>query len=194
MRRNVDEHNALYKRAVDLLRFTTTMVPMVPPAQLSWFQRRRVRQGIQVMQRVLQINPENWSALWVLGKADQAAGESEHALDAFSKSHLINPENPDVAREASISAMECSRHDVALQFAERALSLNEGDPGLRANLALVYLFSQKPDIAKVHIEHAYAKDPNDQITCDVRQLIDEVITGKRSCPRRSRDVTHFVRT
>jgi Tfp pilus assembly protein PilF len=188
MNHAVDRHNALYQRAVKLLRFTTTMVPMVPPVRLSWFQRRRVRRGIQLMERVLQINPENWNALWVMGKAYQAAGESEHALAAFSRSHLIEPDNPDIAREASISAMECSKHDVAIRFAERASSQNEADPGLRANLALAYLYSERPELAKMHIEHAYAKDPNDPITRAVRRVIDDVIAGKRSCPRHSRDV------
>jgi hypothetical protein len=32
---NVDQHNALYKRAAELMRFTTTMVPMLPPVRLS---------------------------------------------------------------------------------------------------------------------------------------------------------------
>jgi Tfp pilus assembly protein PilF len=143
------------------------------------------------LERVLQINRENWNALWVMGKAYQAAGESEHALAAFaafSRSHLINPANPDVAREASISAMECSKYDVAIRFAERASSQNECDPGLRANLALAYLLSEKPEMAKMHIEHAYAKDPNDQITRAVRWVIDDVIAGKRTCPRHRRDV------
>lgn len=185
MSHDVDEHNALYKRAVDLLRFTTAIVP---PARLSWFQRRHVRQGIQLLERVLQMNPENWAALWVMGKAYQAVGESEQALDAFSRSHVIKRDNPDVAREASISAMECLKHDVAIEFAECAVRLNEADPGLRANLALAYLFAGKPEIARTHIERAYAEDPNDQVTSGVRRVIGDVIAGKRSCPRHSRDV------
>jgi tetratricopeptide (TPR) repeat protein len=134
MKSDVDEHNALYERATALVRFTTTIVP---PVRLSWFQRWKVRRGIRLLERVVQLNPENWAALWVMGKAHQAIGDSERALDAFSKSHLINRDNPDVVREASISAMECERHDVAIAFAERAMTLNPSDSGLRANLAPV---------------------------------------------------------
>jgi len=123
-----------------------------------------------------------------MGKAYQAAGDSEKALDAFSKSHLIEPDNPDVAREASISAAECAKLDLVIAFAERASSLDEADPGLRANLALAYLLSQKPQIAKVHIEAAYAKDPADQITVGVCTVIDDVLAGKRACPRHSWEV------
>jgi tetratricopeptide (TPR) repeat protein len=185
MKSDIDEHNALYQRATELVGFTTTIVP---PVRLSWIQRWKVRRGIRLLERVVQLNPENWAALWVMGKAHQATGNNERALDAFSKSNLINPDHPDVAREASISAMECSRHDAAIAFAERAMALNPSDSGLHANLALAYLLSGQPQIAKVHVEQAYAMDSRDKITEAVRQIIDEVMTGKRPCPRHSRDI------
>ena len=181
----MNEHNALYTRAVELVRFTTTMVP---PIRLSWLQRWRVRRGVRLLERVVALNPQNWAAFWVMGKARQANGECESALEAFLNSHRINPEHPDVAREASISALECSKHELGIALAERAWKLNEADPGLRANLALAYLFSKQPQRAKTHIEEAYAKDPNDQITAGVRKVIDEVIAGKRPCPQRSSEL------
>jgi tetratricopeptide (TPR) repeat protein len=185
MKRDVDEHDELYARAFELLGFTTTIVP---PVRLSWFQRGRIRQGIPLLERVIRLNPQNWAALWVVGKAYQAAKQNERALEALSRAHLVKPDNPDIAREASISAMECSKHEVAIRFAEKASSLDKADPGLRANLALVYLFSEKPAIAKLHIEDAYARDPTDPVTGAVRRVIDEVIAGKRSCPHHRQDV------
>ena len=179
------EHNNLYRRALELVEFTTTIVP---PAQVSGFKMRQVRRGIRLLGRVMELNPENWAALWLMGKAYQALGDSGKALDAFSKSHSINPTNSDVAREASISAMENSQNDVAIEFAERAVQLDPVDSGLRANLALMHLFAQQLQSAKAQIEQAYAIDPDDQINHNLRKLINDVIQGRRSCPRNRREV------
>ncbi len=180
-----DEHDVFYSRALELVQFTTTMVA---PAQVSGFKRGKVRRGIRLLDRVMELNPENWNALWVMGKAYQALGDSSKALASFTMSHSINPNSPDIAREASISAIESSQNDVAIAFAERAVQLDPDDPGLRSNLALMYLFGQQLQLAEAQIEQAYAKDPFDKITLNVRKLIKDVLNGRRSCPRNRREM------
>jgi Flp pilus assembly protein TadD len=64
--------------------------------------------------------------------------------------------------------MESSKFDVARSFAEAALQLKPGDPGLMANLALVLLLAQDPRAAKSQIERAIAADPKDRRRGDCR--------------------------
>jgi Flp pilus assembly protein TadD len=151
-------------------------------------QKWRVHRGLGFLRKALSIRPDNWAALWVMGKALQVLGKSHESLEAFSTSHSINPQHADVAREASISAMECSRYDVARSFAEKAKQLRPGDSGLSANLALVLLLSQDPRAAKEQVELAHAADPQDRITRTLRQIVDEVIAGTRPCPRHTREL------
>jgi tetratricopeptide repeat protein len=179
------KHDALYKRATALLGFATRMVA---PVRLSLMQKWRVRRGLGLLRKVLSIRPTSWTALWMMGKALQALGKHAEALDAFSRSYSINPRHPDVAREASISAMECSKYDEAQSFAEKAMQLRPEDPGLLANLALVMLLRQDPHAAKEQVERAYAADPQDRITRTIRQLVDEVIAGTRTCPRHTQEL------
>ncbi len=93
------EHDRLYLAATALLK-RDNIVTLTPPVSLGWFVRRRIRKAIRLLNQVVELNPDNWAALWVTGKAHQALGENELALDSFSRSRLLNENHPDVAREA----------------------------------------------------------------------------------------------
>ena len=179
------EHDALYERAIALLGFTGRLVP---PVRLSLVQKWRVHRGLRLMRKVLSIRPDNWAALWTLGKALQVSGDSTEALDAFSKAYSINPSHADVAREASISAMECGRHDAAQTFAEKAVQLRPDDAGLLANLALVSLLKHDLAAAREQVERAYLANPDDRITQAIRRVVTEVISGSRPRPNHVRDL------
>jgi hypothetical protein len=179
------KHDEYYKRAIEQLKFAMTLVP---PIRLSLLQKWRIRRGLGAMRKALAIRPDNWAALWTMGKALQVTGKNAEAMDVFSRSHSINPQHPDIAREASISAMECSRFDRARSFAEAAVQLRPEDPGLMANLVLVLLLAQDARAAKSQIERAFAADPKDRITRAIRQIVDEVIAGSRPCPRHTREL------
>lgn len=138
--------------------------------------------------RVVQLNPGNWAALWITGKGYQALGEHELALESFSRSRLLNENHPDIAREAGISAMECGRHALAIEFTRGALRLRPDDPGLQANLGLAHLFAQEPQVARRVIDVALQKDPSDKITRAISKLVDDVLLGKRPCPRCRADI------
>jgi Flp pilus assembly protein TadD len=181
------EHDRLYIAATTLLKRDNILI-LGPPVSLNWFARRRVRKAIRLLSQVVELNPANWAALWIRGKAHQALGESELALDSFSASRLLNENNPDVAREAGISAMECGRPQLAIEFTRAALKLKPDDPGLQANLGLAHLFAQQPQVARTVLDAALAKDPNDKITQTVSKLVNEVLQGKRACPTRRAEV------
>jgi Flp pilus assembly protein TadD len=181
------EHDRLYIAATALLK-RDNIVALTPPVSLNWFVRRRVRKAIRLLNQVVELNPSNWAALWVAGKAHQALGDNELALDSFSRSRLLNENHPDVAREAGISAMECGRPHLAIEFTRAALKLKPDDPGLQANLGLAHLFAEQPGAARAVIDAALAKDPNDKITQAISRLVDDVLQGKRPCPKRRADV------
>lgn len=88
-----------------------------------------------------------------------------------------NPDQPDVLRETTIASLELGHRQDAVIYGSRAVEIDPGDGGLRANLALALLFSEKVEEAKVAVEQAVSLDP-----------IDEVRRGTRTCPYHVRDL------
>ena len=181
------DHDRLYLQATALLK-RDRIATLTPPVSLGWFAKRRVRRAISLLRSVVALNPGNWAALWVMGKSFQALGEHTQALSCFSKSQSLNEKNPDIPREAGISAMECARPDLAIQFTRAALEIRPHDAGLLANLALAHLFAGEPTAARDVLNASLDSDPNDRITRAISKIIDQVIAGERPCPRRSTDI------
>src|SRR5437867_13025841 len=113
-------HNRLYKQACALIE-GLILLDDREPAPLDDDGRRRLDEAISLFDEVVRINPKNWAALWLLGKVYQRLGEYEKGLAAFARSHEIRPDQPDVAREASIAAMDLGRPEEAVVYCERAL-------------------------------------------------------------------------
>jgi tetratricopeptide (TPR) repeat protein len=183
----LQRHNDLFTQATTLLDDHIILHDVELPS-VSSAERTRICEAQRLLAEVVGLNPANWSAMWFLGKACERLGEHQSALDHFAQAHLLNPGNPDVAREATIAAIRCSRPALAIQFATAAWQANQEDVGLAANLALAHLFGQNPRAAKALVEQALAADPQDTVTRSLAQLIDEVLVGTRACPTDPSDI------
>ena len=180
-------HDSLYRQACALVEGLILLHGQAP-GELDAGSRRRLEEALPLFGEVLHINPGNWAAMWLLGKVRQRLGDKERALEWFARAHRVRPDQPDVAREAAIAAMEVGRPQEAVSFCERAVQAKPDDPGLRANLALALLFSGRPAEARPVAGEALRRDPADQITAHIVRLIDEVLAGVRPCPHHARDV------
>jgi tetratricopeptide (TPR) repeat protein len=185
--RDKTRHDELYKEACSLIE-GLIILSNDAPAPLEPHGRQRLEDAIPLFVEVVKINPRNWAAMWLLGKVYQRLGDYERGLGWFSRAHRVNPDQPDVAREAAIAAMELGRAEDAIPYCERAIEAKADDPGLRANLALALLFSHKPREARAVAEEAMARDPADKITANIARIIGEVLDGTRPCPRHARDL------
>lgn len=183
----MSEHDRLYREASSVI-FPLIEFHGKPVAKLSAEHERELRRCIALFDRVVQINPRNWAAMWLVGKGYQRLRDFENALKWFAQSHEINPNHPDVSREAAIAAMQLSRPEEAIRFCERAIEANPNDPGLRANLALATLFAGDAKAAALLAADALRRDPNDEITRRIADVCRDVITGKRACPHHVRDL------
>jgi tetratricopeptide (TPR) repeat protein len=184
---NASRHDDLYKEACALIE-GLIVIHGEAPGKLDPGSRQRLEDAVPLFGEVVAINPGNWAAMWLLGKTYQRLGDYERALPWFSRAHRVNPDHPDMAREASIAAMEVGRPEEAVPFCDRALAAKPDDPGLRANLALALLFSGRPGEAQAVAGEALRRDPADEITAQIVRIIDEVLSGARPCPHHSRDL------
>lgn len=177
------EHDRCYKQAIEII---GEMI--LHDRSLGQTDRKQVRTAIPLLKRVIELNSQNWSAMWVLGKVHQRLGEFHASFEWFVRSHAIKPDHPDMAREASIAALEAGWPKDAIPFARRASESSPDDSGLRANLALALLFSGDPSQADEVARAALAGNPSDEITKRIVLLIEEVVAGKRKCPQHIREI------
>jgi Tetratricopeptide repeat len=184
---DVSRHDALYQQASNLIK-GLILVDNLPPGPLSAGDRRKLQDAIPLYEEVIGINPGNWAAMWLLGKVYQRLAEFEKGFGWFSRAHRVNPDQPDVAREAAIAALDLGHPEEAIPMCEAAIEAKPDDPGLKANLALALLFSQKPQEALAIANDALARDPSDRITANLARIIREVATGRRPCPKHLRDL------
>jgi Tfp pilus assembly protein PilF len=123
-------------------------------------------------------------ATWLfLGKIHQTLGDHSASQRAFERAVALGPDRVDGLREYVSSCLDIGAAAKALPFAERACSLQPGDGGLRANLAVVQLFAGKLADAMRTVEEALRADPNDKVTIALGRVIREVKEGRRKLPR-----------
>jgi tetratricopeptide (TPR) repeat protein len=160
----------------------------------SWLSAQKLRHAIALFERVLQINPENWSAMWFIGKIHQRFRNTSEALSWFERSYQVNPSQPDIAREASLCAMEIGRHDAAISLAHRATQIEPTNAGLHANLALAYLLAGRLSDAQMAVERASASDPSDTISQTIRAMIQHFAANGRVPPATTPALLGYWRT
>lgn len=140
------------------------------------------RRAAELLERALTISPDNWNALWSLGKARQALEEHEAAYDAFAAAYALQPDHPDVCRELCQECIVLGRSEEAVATSRRACELEPDDPGLLANLALAYLIDGQVDAALASVREAVTRDPADEVTSRLRLLVEAVAAHEIEAP------------
>ena len=182
-----ERHDQAYQQAIQLLD-GLILLDDRPVAPLDAPAQEKLGRALSLLAEVVQIVPKNWAAMWHLGKIHQRLGDRERCLQWFARAHLVHPQQPDVAREASIAAMELGRAAEAVQYCERAVQLQPAEPGLLANLGLALLLAGKPGEAKAKLDVAQSKSPSDPIIANLLRIVEEVHAGSRPCPRSVADL------
>jgi tetratricopeptide (TPR) repeat protein len=182
------DHNRLFKEGGDLIKPYMRLHGQPRNPSITGRARKDVSHGIELLQAVININPTNWAAYWVIGKGYQTLGKSEEACEAFGHSFAIQKQNADVAREYMFECLDLGRAKEGVDAAEHAVALEPNDAGLAANLALAYLIAGRNGESLKKAEEALGRDPADTVTQAVVRVIREVASGKRPQPRRMKDV------
>lgn len=184
----VEEHNRLFNEGQRLIEGELLLAgneELRPPDEVML---GKLTKAMHCFEQTLAIAPENWSAMWVLGKIHQRLRNYPAALQWFSRAFQVNPQQPDVAREAGLAALSAGASKQAIQFCEAAVQLRPEDPGLTANLALAYLIAGDLLTARQLAQTALKQVPDDPLTKDLLGVIEDVIVGRRSQPETLGDI------
>ena len=176
-------HNTLTKEAWELINPLIMLNEAPVRGKPSWFERRKLKRAISLFERAREINPDGYSSMWALGKIFQRLEDNTVALKWFEHAHNANPEQPDVAREAALSALDVGDSTSALRFCKVAIELSPNDSGLVSNLALAHILAGDDESAFRAAEEATSRDPSDAISKTVLKFVDDVSQGRKPRPR-----------
>jgi tetratricopeptide (TPR) repeat protein len=187
----VEEHNRAFERAIEIAREEILTQGVPKTSKPSSLFRSRLDLALQLLLRVIELNPNNWSAMWFVGKIHQRRNDHAMALEWFARAHDSNPPQVDVSREASISAMALGRSQEAISYASKALSSRPNDSGLQSNLALAYLLADNLDEAKRFVEKAMVRGPIDPIAKTISKMIDHFVKSQQTPPSTTEELEKY---
>lgn len=150
--------------------------------KLGFWDKRKANKAIRYYETCLSLVPDHWQTNWLIAKVYQVLLDHQKALSHFEKAIAFEKTNPDLPREASISAMDLGNIPLALQYSLEALHRNPKDAGLYCNHAVNLMVSGNDEEAKIYIEKAIEMEPNDAINQNVFILLQDVASGKRKRP------------
>src|SRR6185436_3940700 len=74
-----------------------------------------IERGRRLLTRVLEMDPDNWAALWVLGLANRVSGRPDEAYEALRHAYAVKPDRVDVGRELVLQCCMNGRGAEAVQ-------------------------------------------------------------------------------
>ncbi len=180
------DHDALFARGTALIEPYMTLTDR--SATQSSHRDADLYAGIACLTRVVRLNPANWRALWIRGKAQQALGNHSKARDSFRAAYAINHLNLNVGRELELELLELGEFDQAVSVATEVATRQPRDGGLQANLALALVLNGDISGAQEAINQSLALEPDDPISSSLKERIDEVAAGTRPAPKSIREL------
>ena len=182
------EHDRLYREGSDLISPYMQLVNRDSMSAEQQTAQQELNRGIELLQQAIAIDPSNWPAHWIVGKAYQALEDSESACDAFEKSFGLHKENADVAREFMFECLKLGRSKKGILAARHAVRLEPENAGLVSNLALALLVGAQLDEASETVVKALEMAPEDEITLNLKKMISEVQSGLIPQPSKLADL------
>ena len=170
--------NLLYKRGASLVQ-PHVLLDGRPASEATARRERDLQEGIELLTRDVQLNPERWQALWFIGNAHQAVDVSANAYKALKVASALAPGEVDVARELCRECLALGHFEEAVSVADHASSLEPDNGGLRSNLALALLLVDDDDRASVEADEGVQLAPTDAVCRTVQQLVADVRSGQK---------------
>jgi len=180
--KQAEEHNRAFAAAWQLVEQELLVHGLGHPVSVERAVQLKLERALELFARVLEINPANWSAMWFLGKIYQRLGDYSTAFMWFCRAYRVSSSQPDVAREASICAMDLGLSEDAVSYARAAVQGKPSDNGLVANLALALLLACRLSEARTAIDKATLVDPSDAVSQTVKQMIEHFVASHERPP------------
>jgi Tetratricopeptide repeat len=158
--------------------------PLLSKKPLGYFERRRLKKGLALLEQVVTEIPDSWSSLWLRGMGLRALGDHPAALEDLRRAYTIRPDHPDVGREYAGQCFIVGAADEGVRISRQVHARFPDDVGLHSNLALALLIGGDLGEAETVAEAAHQREPSDPVTRNLLQYIRDVRAGHRQRPKR----------
>jgi curved DNA-binding protein CbpA len=91
-----------------------------------------------------------------------ARSEADAALPFLEDAAKLQPTDAELAAQVALLSLEVGDLEKALEFAERAVSLDDDNPRFRLTLGRVYRAAKRPSEARKEFQRAWKLDPLDE--------------------------------
>lgn len=160
-----------------------TIIKGTVNSKLGFWNKRKAKKAIKHYKECLKLIPNHWQTNWLIAKVYQAMSENEKALSHFEIAVKEEENNPDLPREASISAMDSGKVKLAVKYSLEAINREPNDAGLYCNHAVNLMVQGNDSEAINWIKKAIEMEPNDEINKHAFSLINDVANGQRKRPK-----------
>lgn len=158
--------------------------PLMLKKSLGFFEKRRLKKGIALLEQVVAAVPDHWQSHWAIGMSLRALGDHPRALDQLQRAYAIHPEQADVGREYAGQCFILGMADEGLRISREVHARFPDDVGLHSNLALALLIGGDLGEAQTVAEAAQAREPGDPVTRALVGYIRDVRDGRKARPTR----------
>ncbi len=159
-------HDEIFDEGLSLIEGEVLLDGSGPSGRPGMFARRKLQRAIERFEEALEIDPDGWPSMWMLGKIHQRLESQAESLFWFKKAMALAPDEPDVARETGLAAFEAGDTKLAFQCCQAALDARPDDPGLMANLALAHLLTGDLAQAEGFVNRALELVPHDPVSAE----------------------------
>lgn len=141
-------------------------------------QMGREEEALGNLESYLEESPKVWNAWFLKGWALRRLQRFPEAEKAFLSCISLGESSSDIYNELAICALETDKKELAKNYLNTAIDLDEKNITLLSNLAYLHLQDEELDEAREFLELARAVDENDPVI--VRLMSDyEAITGEK---------------
>ena len=151
-------------------------------SKLGFWNKRKAQKAIKHYTACLNLIPRHWQTNWLIAKVYQVISENDKALKHFEIAIEEEKLNPDLPREASISAMDSGKVELAVKYSLEAINREPNNSGLFCNHAINLMILGNDNDAIEFITKAIELEPDDEINRNAHSLINDVANGSRKRP------------
>lgn len=150
---------------------------------LSGGYAQEVAKAAEMLEKVLNEQPDWWNAQWFYGKSQMALGNHEKAYNALYHAYKIEKSVEAIPRELAGVCLVLGKFDESVDIAEAAVALEPSNAELLGNLSVSYVLAGRIEAATKALDYAIRIDPDDAINKTILRILSEIKEGRRDMPK-----------
>jgi tetratricopeptide (TPR) repeat protein len=145
-------------------------------------QMNNEQKALSLLETYLAENEKVWNGWFLKGWALRRLGKFAEAEQAFLKCLSLGESNSDIYNELSICSLEGGKPELAKNYLDTAVDLDNENLTLLSNLAYLHLKDKEWDEARKFLELARNIDENDPLICKLMEDYEQATGDKLSAP------------